>query len=104
MDNDLSQTSKKSMQALSDIEAQLHNIPPRSPGLNPIENVFHLLKKRLRQQALDMRIDKESFENFKERVLRCCNDISIARIDKTIASLPKRIDAVIEKNGSRTKY
>lgn len=55
MDNDPSQCSKKSMQALNEIEAELYHIPPRSPDLNPIENVFHLLKKRLQQLAIEMK-------------------------------------------------
>lgn len=104
MDNDPSQCSKKSMEALRAIEADLHFIPPRSPDLNPIENVFHLLKRRLQHQTIELKIEKESFEQFKERVLRCCEEIDISTIDKTIASLPKRIDGVLKKNGARTKY
>lgn len=45
MDNDPCQTSKKALTALKDIECDLHRIPARSPDLNPIENVFHLVKK-----------------------------------------------------------
>ncbi|CAB4014173.1 Transposable element Tcb1 transposase [Paramuricea clavata] len=45
MDNDPCQTSKKAMLALTQIECDLHRIPPRSPDINPIENMFHLVKK-----------------------------------------------------------
>ena len=34
------------------IEAEFHKIPARSPDLNPIENVFHLAKKSLENEAL----------------------------------------------------
>ena len=45
MDNDPCQTSKKAMLALTHIECELHRIPPCSPDINPIENIFHLVKK-----------------------------------------------------------
>ena len=79
-------------------------IPARSPDLNPIENIFHLIKKKLAKQALNLQIEKESFEEFKTRVLRCCNDIDPLIIDRTIESLPKRIDAILKGRGCRTKY
>ena len=44
MDNDPSQTSKAAKSALEDIQAQMQEISPRSPDLNPIENIFHLVK------------------------------------------------------------
>ena len=58
MDNDLCQTSRKSIFALNDIEAELHRIPPRSPDLNPIENTFHFIKKKLADEALKLKIEK----------------------------------------------
>ena len=41
------------MLALTQIECELHRIPPRSPDINPIENVFHLVKKMLQKEAID---------------------------------------------------
>ena len=104
MDNDPCQTSKMSLRGVSDIEAEFHYIPARSPDLNPIENIFHLIKKRLKDKALNLHIEKESFEQLKTCVLRCCDDIDTLIIDLTIKSLPKRIDAVIKRQGCRTKY
>ena len=37
-------------------------IPPRSPDINLIENIFHLVHKQLGQDALRNKIEKESFE------------------------------------------
>ena len=104
IDNEPCQTSKKALAALRDIEAELHRIPPRSLDLNPIENVFHLLKNHLVREALTMKIESETFQEFKQRVFRCCDDIDTSTIDRTIESLPRRIDAVIKGGGSRTKY
>ena len=49
MDNDPSQTSRIAKLALEEIEGSFHEIPPRSPHLNPIENIFHLAKLYLDQ-------------------------------------------------------
>ena len=49
-------------------------------------------------------LEHESFQQFKERVFRCCDDVDIATIDRTIESLPRRIQPVIKGHGSRTKY
>jgi hypothetical protein len=43
MDNDPSQTSKVARKAMQKIEAEFHEIPARSPDLNLIENLFHLV-------------------------------------------------------------
>ena len=104
MDNDLCQTSKKSLHALSEIETELHCIPARSPDLNPIEHIFHLIKKKLAKHALNLQIEKESFDEFKTRVLRCYNDIDPLIIDRTIESLPKRIDTILKGRSCPTKY
>ena len=66
MDNDPSQTSKKAMEALHDIEAKLHRLPSRSQDLNSPENMFHLVKMNLVKEALERKITNESFEQFTE--------------------------------------
>ena len=104
MDNDPSQTSKKSLSALSDIECELHEIPPRSPDLNPIENVFHLVKKSLEREAIKKNIMRESFVEFRARVFRCFESLDVAMIDRTIESMPKRIEKIITSKGKRIKY
>jgi len=45
MDNDPSQRSKAARNAITNAGATLFEIPPRSPDLNPIENLFHIVKK-----------------------------------------------------------
>lgn len=44
MDNDPSQNSRPTCEAMEEVEGKLHKIPPRSPDLNLIENVFHMLR------------------------------------------------------------
>ena len=104
MDNDPCQTSKAAMLALSEIECELHRIPPRSPDLNPIENIFHLVKNSLKKEAISLNIAHETFDNFKERVLRCFDNFDCNIIDRTISSMPKRIENVITSKGKRINY
>ena len=104
MDNDLLQTSKAARQAMQDIEAEFHKIPARSPNLNPIENIFHLVKKNLGHEAIANCITSETFKQFTERVLRSFDNHSIAVVDRTIASLSKRVEAVLKSKGNRIKY
>ena len=96
MDNDPSQRSRAAQMALEDIESEFQEIP-RSPDLNPIENIFHQVKRYLENQAISKRITKESFEEFQSRVLRAFDSIPITTIDK-------RIDAILSSKGCRTKY
>ena len=51
MDNGPSQNSGPAYQAMEGVEAKLHKIPPRSPGLNPMENMFHVLRYLLDDEA-----------------------------------------------------
>ena len=98
MDNDPSQTSKKAMRALEEIECDLHGIPPRSPDLNLIENAFHLVKKRLEKDAIEQKIRRETFDEFKNRVLRCFSNLSASILDRTIESMPKNPQMLKKKN------
>ena len=56
-DNDPSQTSRAAKLALEDIEGSFNEIPPRSPDLNPIGNIFHLVKRYLDQEAISRNIE-----------------------------------------------
>ena len=104
MDNDPSQTSVAAKLAFEEIEAEFHEIPPRSPDLNPIENIFHLVKLFLENEAISRNITWESFEQFQNRVFRALESVSIETIDKTIASMSNRIQAILSSKGARTKY
>ena len=92
------------MAALDDIECTVHRIPARSPDLNPIENIFHLVKQQLDSEALHSHITSESFQAFQDRVFRCMDNLDVNTVDRTIESMPKRIDNIIKSKGYRSKY
>jgi hypothetical protein len=92
------------MTAINQIECQLHKIPARSPDLNPIENFFHILKKSLENEAIEQQITKETFSDFTQRVLRCIDTLDTSILDRTIESMPKRVNAILLSKGRRIKY
>ena len=104
MDNCPCQTSRVALKALQDVECQVHKTPARSPDLNPIENIFHIVKVKLEEEALRFKITKETFEAFTERVFRALDSLDFKLLDRTIASMPKRIQGIISGKGARTKY
>jgi hypothetical protein len=68
MDNNPSQTSRKAMATLVDMGYTLQRIPPRSSDLNPIENVLHLVRKRIEAQVKENNITHQAWEEFKQVV------------------------------------
>ena len=72
--------------------------------MNPIENIFKLLGDQLSKDALEKNINEESFESFQRRVVGTLLRIPTDVINKTISSMPKRIDAIIKNKGTRLKY
>lgn len=104
MDNDPSQSSKSSMDAIDDIGAEMFTIPPRSPYINVIENLFAYFKKKLQNDAKDNNITKESFHAFEDRVLTTLKTTDIRFVNSLIDSFPRRVEAIIERKGGRTKY
>ena len=104
MDNDPSQRSKAAKKAINETGATLFEIPPRSPDLNPIENLFHNVKSQLDKDALTRSIHHETWQQFKTRVQETILQTSITFIDNLLLSMPKRVEAVIKCKGLRTKY
>lgn len=103
-DGDPSQNSRMALDAMDAIPCRLFKIPARSPDLNPIENVFHLVGKQLRQDAMDKNITKETFDQFCYRIKKTLLNFSPAIISRTIESMNKRVNAIISSKGERIKY
>ena len=103
-DGDPSQNSRKAKDAFDDVHARMFHIPPRSPDINPIENVFNNVKQELREFALRTHLTHESYDSFCLRVQHTLLHFSPAIIDRTIESMPKRMDAIIKAKGQRIKY
>ena len=103
-DGDPSQNSKSARDAMARCHSEVLKIPPRSPDLNPIGNIFHIVSRKLEKDAIDQRITRESYQEFCGRVRRTIYSISHQLINKTIESMNTRIADIIRNNGERLKY
>ena len=101
-DGDPAQNSAVARDSWEQLQFELFSIPPRSPDLNPIENIFHLIGNKLKADA--QAIQKETFAAFCHRAKQTILNFDKDIIDRTIESMPRRIAAVIEGKGARTKY
>ena len=104
MDNDPSQTSTKAMAVLADLGYAMQKIPPRSPDLNPIENIFHLVRKRIDAQVRANNVTHQTWDEFKQAVQYNIWSTSKDLIDKTISTMQKRLQQIVKTHGRRTKY
>ena len=104
MNNDPSQTSAKSMATLMDMSYTMQKIPARSPDLNPIENVFHIVRKRINAQIKESNVTRQTWDEFKQMIQYNIWSTSRNVIDKTISSMSKRLAEIVNTNGRRTKY
>ena len=104
MDGCPRQNSRTALCATARIGGLVFKIPPRSPDLNPIENLFSLAVLKLNNEAMEKDITDETFQSFSERVRRCILSFPVKVIDKIISTMEKRINIVLKIKGQRTKY
>ena len=78
----------------------LPNWPAQSPDLNPIENLWDELQRRLRKRNPRPANKHELYTALKEEWERIPRKI----YKKLIDSMPRRVQECIEKNGSPTSY
>ena len=104
MDNCPRQNSKIAREAFDKIGATVFLIPARSPDLNPIENFFHIISRKLSEDAIDRDIQKETFTEFSDRVRQTMLNFDTSKIDRIIGTMDKRINLIIKRRGQRLKY
>jgi len=103
-DNDKVQNSQVAKKRFAEKNITLVKIPPRSPDVNVIENLFNQIRMELNQQAKSIQKTKETMDEFKERVKRTTSSYSIQKVNNLIDSLPRRMDALVKAKGTRLKY
>jgi transposase len=78
--------------------------PPNSLDLNPIENLWLLLKRRLRKLFSEKEHCPHSAHELFVAAQEEWEEIDQGTIDDLIDSMPRRIQAVIEADGGHTKW
>ena len=98
------QNSKAAKTAIDKMGPLQFSIPPHSPDLNPIENVFDLVTKKLSSHAVKHSIFKETYAKLVESVENTYLSYTAEPIDNIIKSMSKRISQVIQSKGHRLEY
>ena len=75
--------------------------PAKSPDLNIIENLWHILKLNIQKQLHTLKTVAQDLKNLVEN---CWNSITTNYIRNLYNSLPRRMKRVTILKGHRTKY
>ena len=91
MDGCPRQNSAIGKKAIAAVGGFIMSIPARSPDLNPIENLFKQVDRKLKADAVALNITKESFEEFSQRCKYTLFNFDKGKINALISYMPKRI-------------
>ena len=99
-DNDPKHTSKKAQAWFKDHDFDVMKWPAQSPDLNPIEHLWHHIKKKLGQYEEP----PSGVHELWERVQAEWDRIELEVCQNLIESMPRRVEAVYKAKGGYTKY
>ena len=99
-DNDLKHTCKRVTRWLENQEFKVLDWPAQSPDLNPIEHLWHHLKRKVREYEEPARGVNELWRRTEIEWER----ISKQKCQDLVETMPRRIAAVIRAKGGYTKY
>ncbi len=91
-------TAKGTKSWLNDHGVTVLDWPANSPDLNPIENLWGIVKRKMRDTR------PNNADELKATVKETWASIPPQQCHKLITSMPRRIEAVIKAKGAPTKY
>ncbi len=91
-------TAKVTKSWLNDHGVGVLDWPANSPGLNPRENLWGIVKRKMRNKR------PKNADELKATVKETWASIPPQQCHKLINSMPRRIEAVIKAKGAPTKY
>jgi hypothetical protein len=97
-DNDPKHKSKEVQTWLHNHGVSVLDFPPYSPDLNPIENLWNDMDRRVEARPAS------TMEQLQDVIAEEWAATSIALLAKLARSMPERCQAVIEAKGDHTKY
>ncbi len=97
-DNDPKHTSRKAKDFFKKNKVKVLDWPAQSPDLNPIEHLWDVLKRRLRETR------SSNVRELKAKVCEVWDGIAPEVTRNLVNSLPRRLEAIIAARGGPTKY
>lgn len=97
-DNDPKHTSKFVKDWLSDTNIKTLAWPAQSPDLNPIENLWSIVDRKIKRDS------ETNKHNIFSRIQDAWNNISNDQIERLIDSMPRRCAEVIKNKGYAIDY
>ena len=92
-------TCKKVKQGLTENKIECLDWPPQSPDLNPIENIWHRIKRELENY------DTSSLKKLEDALKEVwCQVLKLDDFIKYADSMPKRIKECLAARGGSTSY
>lgn len=97
-DNDPKHSSKLVKNWFLETNTRVLSWPSQSPDLNPIENLWSDLKKRLSKEVF------KNKEDLWEKTQKIWYEIPVDTCQKLISSMPTRVEKVVKTRGGYTGY
>lgn len=106
-DNASTHTAIIVREALADIGVEVMDWPAKSPDLNPIENLWTLLKQKIYEicpELKEMRNNDTTHTILIETAQQAWEELNLDYLVNLSESMPRRVKAVIDAEGWYTKY
>jgi hypothetical protein len=97
-DGDSKHTARRTRDWLAEHNIRTFDWPANSPDLNPIENVWNLLKDRVAARGAT------SVQELKRYIQEEWDAMSMTYAESLVGSMPKRMQDVLAANGDAIKY
>ncbi|KAJ5471864.1 hypothetical protein N7539_008704 [Penicillium diatomitis] len=106
-DNAPTHTARVVREALDDMQIEVMIWPPHSPDLNPIENLWALLKAeiyKLRPDLMHMKNNEDTKQILVDTAQIAWENIDMEHLQHLSGTMPNRVQAIIDSNGWYTPY
>jgi len=97
-DNDRKHTSQLVRGFLAAVQVRVLPWPAKSPDLNPVENVWSIITQKVHDESPTDVMELEA------SIHRAAQSIDVNVFRRLVASIPNRLQSVIDAEGWQTKY